>query len=72
MTGFTSAVSKANLNFFSSFNSLLTVMLESMITRIIVLNIFLDRFLECLFTVFIATPMSLGQGAGARGLVTQG
>ena len=67
MTGFTSAVSKDNLNLFSSFKSLLTVMFERKITRIIVLNIFLDRFLECLFTVFIAPLMTPRQVSGARG-----
>ena len=65
MTGFTSAVSKDNLNIFSSFKSLLllAVMLKRMITKIIVLNI----FLECLFTVFIAPLMTPRQVSGARG-----
>ena len=42
-------------------------MLERMITKVNVLNIFLDRFLECLFTVFIAPLMTPRQVSGARG-----
>ena len=65
VTAFTSGMYEHNLNLFFLFFSLLllAVMLKRMITKIIVLNI----FLECLFTVFIAPLVTPRQVSGARG-----